>query len=123
MKIKFVYNWVKIDGVFHKILWNYDDRSGSIYWYGYNYVSIPKEIVKLADSFHNDSDSMSDYFCNDSIYFKKENQFYNEIMKCYIQREEKSIYRQMVWYAKTNKEIPAFLTERLLKLEEMKKVF
>lgn len=90
-KIKFMYNGIKINGKLHKAsysrgnLVNHPDSTITIY--GKNYKDLPTiESLQI----ENDSDSQSDYFCNDRIRVSIDNEYYNEINATYAKQEFKN---------------------------------
>jgi len=73
-KVKFFWNGLKVDGVFHRGQWREPDSEGKIVLRGKNYKDLPNIGLPITDN----SESMTDYFENKYMVFEPGTEFYEE---------------------------------------------
>lgn len=92
-EIKFFWNGIKVDGKLHLVsISDHMDNDGTITIYGKDYAGVPR-IEGL--SITNDTDSQTDYFCNDVARVSTKSLHYQAVLSAYQAKQARKVKRQL----------------------------
>ena len=97
LKVKFMYNGIKVNGKLYGGHWSNGPyvagNEGLITFYASGYEKVPNGIFEV----ENDSDIMTDYFVNDIIRFYPDKPYYLQAVNAHLMFKEKADKRHQAY--------------------------